>query len=181
MKNKIFIINYIIKIIFLFSLSNLVLAKNNNCELIRIPNCPYCQRVEIVIKDKNIDCKLKNRVLPGMVPKLIYSETEMTESIDILNFLDKTYSLDLYSKDFRERAKQKLWLKKINNFSEITLLELERELKLPFFSGDKFSIVDAVYAPLLANITLSNQKSYPKFISWQKKVLSYPAVKKVVK
>ena len=146
----------------------------------------------------------------GKVPILEVENTVIFESAVINEFLDEDTPNTLLSKNLIEKAHQRAWIEfgstlimdthklilskdeeSFNENKEIVfnkLNKIENEIKGEYFSGNKFSLVDTTYAPLLRMISLfekiTNDKEYKKLSkvkTWTNTLLELPEVKESVK
>ncbi|OZG71649.1 glutathione S-transferase [Hahella sp. CCB-MM4] len=106
----------------------------------------------------------------GKTPVLLVDSTPIFESAVICEYLDEVYSPALHPKSALEKARHRAWiefgssiLNEIAGFynapDSATLsikaanirnkfIQLEKEVKGPYFEGQDFSIVDAVFGPV---------------------------------
>jgi len=140
------------------------------------------------------------------VPVLLVDDEPLFESMVICEFLDNISGDDLYPKDPFKRAQLKAWialgdsiLGTVYDFLQTTsetefkqakaivldrLDILEEELSAsPFFTGEKFGMVDVAYAPLfrfLTGIALHGNIDFyedtPQIKAWSGQLLSHPAI-----
>ncbi|MBL4905820.1 MAG: glutathione S-transferase family protein [Sneathiella sp.] len=188
--------------------------------------CPYAQRVSISLMEKgmeftriNVDLSDKPqwfRTLSplGKVPllkvKTMDQETILFESSVILEYLEETGPISLYSKDPLQRAQERSWiafgsavLNDIAGFYSAKsddLLEIKRnDLREKFarleevlshsswFSGDHFTLVDAIFAPVFRYFdVLETFEDFGMFhgqhrlLDWRARLSERPSVQKAV-
>ena len=146
----------------------------------------------------------------GKVPLLLVGEAVLFESAVICEYLDEVTPGSLHPADPLLKAKHRAWiefgsslLNAIAGFysaKEEKLFEAKRQELLqkfqilesqlqetPFFSGDHFSLVDAVYGPIFRYFVAFEQyKDFgfftetPKVVRWQDALLDRPSVKEAV-
>ena len=140
------------------------------------------------------------------VPVLLVDEKPLFESMVICDFLDETTKGSLYPSDAFEKAQNRAWIefgndilvttfkflheddpKKFNHLKE-TLIDrfeiLEDEFSNgKYYSGEKFSLIDAVYAPIFRyHKQIAKYKDYeifqdaPNVKAWGDRLLERPSV-----
>ncbi|WP_414571075.1 glutathione S-transferase family protein [Nostoc sp. CCY 9925] len=142
----------------------------------------------------------------GKVPALLVDNEVLFESVVICDYLDEITPGSLYPDNPLTKAKYRSWiefgssiLNSIGSFysaKEESLFEaktqeliqkfqtLEGQLQeSPFFGGDKFSLVDAVYGPIFRYFVVFDQykdwsffSQTPKVRTWQNNLLKHPSV-----
>ncbi|MDZ8237250.1 MAG: glutathione S-transferase family protein [Nostoc sp. ChiQUE01a] len=142
----------------------------------------------------------------GKVPALLVDNEVLFESVVICDYLDEITPGSLYPDNPLTKAKYRSWiefgssiLNSIGSFysaKEESLFEaktqeiiqkfqtLEGQLQEgPFFGGDKFSLVDAVYGPIFRYFVVFDQykdwsffSQTPKVRTWQNNLLKHPSV-----
>jgi len=116
----------------------------------------------------------------GKVPVLIMDDDVIFESSVIIEFLEEAYPSKLHSTDLIQRAKNRSWIEfsgpcmaaSFNLSIAETKQDFEKTLddlnsrfdqlevileNQPYFNGDKFSLVDASYAPLFHRLHCMNE------------------------
>jgi glutathione S-transferase len=170
------------------------------------------ERVDIDLADKP-DWFLKLSPL-GKVPVLVVEqegqEHVLFESAVIAEYLDETIAPSLHPADPLERARHRAWIEfasallaDIYGFyttSEAELYEVKRlaieakfdrlEAQLdagPFFAGEKFSVVDAAFAPAFRYFDLFDRitdwrpfATRPKLRDWREALSARPSVRRAV-
>jgi glutathione S-transferase len=146
------------------------------------------------------------------VPVLqIDGKEALFESNAIAEYLDETVSPRLHPEDALARARNRAWTDYVTTFasavSQTAYANTEEEFvarsakiaepfgKLnealgkrgnagPYFNGDKFSLVDAAYAPFLQRYTFMDRlralgviEKFPHLAAWRDALLGTPAVK----
>ncbi|MFZ4558252.1 MAG: glutathione S-transferase family protein [Pseudanabaena sp.] len=184
--------------------------------------CPYVQRSQITVLEKQIPCDreyidLANKpdwflkISPlGKVPLLLVDDEVLFESAVICEYLDEITPDSLHPADALTKAKHRSWIEfgsnllaKIASFYsakdeeifEAKRLDLMANLELleatidqaPYFAGEKFSLIDAVYAPIFRyfvafdryqNFGFSDRT--PKVNAWREALLQRPSVQQAV-
>ena len=144
------------------------------------------------------------------VPVLIVDgEHALFESNAIAEYLDEVAEPRLHPEDPILRARNRAWTDYVPNFSQVTHISnavdeddfnarvekaqipasrLEGALEKrgndgPFFNGEKFSLVDAAYAPALLRFTFLDRvrptgllDDKPLLTAWRDALIAYPAV-----
>ena len=147
----------------------------------------------------------------GRVPLLIIdNESVLFESSVIAEFIDESTGGGLLSSDTMQKARQRQWIEfasavLANIYQFVTaaseaeysnaLQALSRKWQTvedshsggPFFSGDRFSLVDAAYAPALTNCTTLEEltgesffRQMPKIRQWRDNLSSRPSVRQAI-
>ena len=163
--------------------------------------CPYAQRVWIALEHHGVEYKLTEIDLyghkpqwflklnpKGLVPVIRYGDVVVTESNDILNFLEETFSSESHQDDgwfdfinqrlgptakrFRQSGRGK------ENFARV-ILEMEEKIIGPYLCGDELCNADFSMIPFLQRIydhdlmkNLVNQSDIPKLDAYAKAVFS---------
>lgn len=163
---------------------------------------------------KNIDLTDKpewfKKISPlGKVPVLLDGDQPIFESVVILEYLEETQPDPLHPADALRRAQHRAWMEfgssmlgdvwivetspdravvdaKIQALKE-KFARLEGEIKGPFFEGEKFSLVDAVFAPVFRYFDLIDRlldhaifRDTPKVNAWRKALAERASVKTAV-
>ena len=142
----------------------------------------------------------------GKTPVLRVGDVSIFESAVILEYLEETQALPLHPADPLRRAEHRSWIEFgsaiLNNiavfYSAIDEASFNAQARLlsdrfsvlesrlnasPYFDGEKFSLVDAVYGPIfryfqvfdtIADFSILAGK--PKIESWRKALLARPSV-----
>jgi glutathione S-transferase len=146
----------------------------------------------------------------GKVPVLKIGDRVLFESSPIVEYLDETYAPRLHPDDPAERARHRAWMEfgssmlsdlwAIQTATDYAVFDraaaslrekfgkLERELgQGPYFAGAKFSIVDAVFAPVFRYfevldglIDLDVMNGLPKVAQWRADLATRPSVRAAV-
>ncbi len=145
----------------------------------------------------------------GKVPVLRVNDAVVFESAVIMEYLDEVNPPSLHPKDPLRKAHNRAWIEFASTlfFCQFNMvmaqeqvvcenaeLELRDKLKLvneqlvgPYFNGERFSLIDTAYAPLLMRIAFLEQWSpmgllegMPKMQQWSKAMLGRPAVQSSV-
>lgn len=142
------------------------------------------------------------------VPLLFVAGQVLFESAVINEYLDDAYPNQLHPADLFLRAKNRAWIEHGNDCMpsafHLSVKETEQDFmavrdelltKLdpleqalqsgPFFNGEKFSLVDASYAPLLQRLEFINEirpgifdtARHPKISAWKAALLNFDAVR----
>ena len=144
------------------------------------------------------------------VPVLLVDEKPLFESMVICEYLDEITEGSLYPQDAFQRATNRAWIEFGNEILSTTfefyttedekrfkhlrntLVDrfevLEEEISSgPYFNGQDFSMIDAVYAPIFRyHKRIAQYKDYgffadaPKIEAWSDKLLEHPSVIKSV-
>ncbi|PSN15623.1 glutathione S-transferase family protein [filamentous cyanobacterium CCT1] len=142
----------------------------------------------------------------GKVPVLKVGSEVLFESSVICEYLDEVTPGSLHPQDSLEKAKHRAWIE----FASSTLVVMydflnaptekvfeqkhqelmgklawiERNLSTPYFGGEKFSLVDAAYAPMfyyfnaLDKIADFGLAKTPKVNDWRQTLQSHPSVQR---
>jgi glutathione S-transferase len=150
------------------------------------------------------------RISPlGKVPVLLDGEQPIFESAVILEFLEETQPNPLHPTDPLRRAQHRAWMEfgssiladlwitetspdratveqKIEAMRE-KFARLDGEIKGPWFDGEKFTLVDAVFAPVFRYFDLIDRlidhgifEKTPKVNAWRKALRERPSVRNAV-
>ena len=145
------------------------------------------------------------------VPVLLVDGEPLFESMAICEYLDEVTDGSLYPDDPFKKAQNRAWIEFGNTILDLTYqlftTDDERKFKqttaildekfdileedclkgTPFFNGDKFSIIDAVYAPLFRfhkALAAYHDSGFftdrPNLCLWRDTLLDYDAVNKSV-
>jgi glutathione S-transferase len=163
---------------------------------------------------KNIDLASKPdwflKISPlGKVPVLLDGEQPIFESAVILEYLEETQPKPLHPKNPLRRAQHRAWIEFGSSIlSDIWIAEtspdraavkakiismrekfvrLEGEIKGPWFEGEDFSLVDAVFAPVFRYFDLIDAlldhgifDNLPKVQAWRAQLMQRASVKNAV-
>ena len=166
------------------------------------------ERIDIDLNNKP-DWFLKLSPL-GKVPVLQVGDKVVFESAVILEYLEETLPNPLHPKDALTRAEHRAWIefgsavlgdiwgletisdeaafnaKAIQAEARFARLE-ERLVAAPWFDGDSFSLVDAVFAPAFRYFDVFDEigdfgilANKPKIARWRKSLRERPSVKNAV-
>ena len=166
------------------------------------------ERIDIDLNDKP-DWFLKLSPL-GKVPVLQVGDKVVFESAVILEYLEETLPNPLHPKDALTRAEHRAWIefgsavlgdiwgletisdeaafkaKAIQAEARFARLE-ERLVATPWFDGESFSLVDAVFAPAFRYFDVFDEigdfgilANKPKIARWRKSLRERPSVKNAV-
>lgn len=166
------------------------------------------ERIDIDLNNKP-DWFLKLSPL-GKVPVLQVGDKVVFESAVILEYLEETLPNPLHSKDALTRAEHRAWIefgsvvlgdiwgletiideaafkaKAIQAEARFARLE-ERLLAAPWFDGESFSLVDAVFAPAFRYFDVFDEigdfgilADKPKIERWRKSLRERPSVRNAV-
>lgn len=146
----------------------------------------------------------------GMVPVLLDGEEPIFESAVILEYLEETQPRPLHPQNPLRRAQHRAWIEFGSSvLADIWVIEtsperaaVEAKLKSlrekfariegelsrgPWFEGESFSLVDAVFAPAFRYFDLIDRivdhgifKDLPKVAAWRKALMQRPSVKSAV-
>jgi len=146
----------------------------------------------------------------GKTPVLTVRDVPIFESAVILEYLEDTQTHPLHPKDPLERANHRSWIEfgsaVLNDIAGFynardkadleakalslnsKFLRLEDELGLgPYFSGKKFSLVDAAFGPVFRYFDTFDQiadfgvlAGLPKVAAWRRALADRPSVQKAV-
>ena len=184
--------------------------------------CPYVQRSQITVLEKQIPCDreyidLANKpdwflkISPlGKVPLLLVDDEVLFESAVICEYLDEITPDSLHPVDALTKAKHRSWIefgsnllakiagfyaakdeetfeaKRLDLISNLEILEATLD-QVPYFAGEKFSLIDAVYAPIFRyfvafdryqNFGFSDRTL--KVNAWREALLQRPSVQQAV-
>jgi glutathione S-transferase len=172
--------------------------------------CPYVQRAVIALTEKGvgferIDIDLANKpdwflaISPlGKTPVLRVGDSAIFESAVILEYLEETEPKPLHPADPLTRAEHRAWIfyaaqdeaafKAKTNQLEARFARLEtRVAASPWFDGEKFSLVDAVFAPAFRYFDVFDEiadfgvlAGKPKLAQWRKALATRPSVRSAV-
>jgi glutathione S-transferase len=145
----------------------------------------------------------------GKVPVLLDGNQPIFESAVILEYLEETQPNPLHPKNPLRRAQHRAWIEfgssvlsdlwivetsadraaveaKINSMRE-KFVRIEGEIKGPWFEGENFSFVDAVFAPVFRYFDLIDGlidhgifEKLPKVAAWRKALIQRSSVKAAV-
>jgi glutathione S-transferase len=146
----------------------------------------------------------------GKVPLLLVDGEVLFESAVICEYLDEITPDSLHPLDSLTKAKHRSWIefgsnllaknvgfyaakdeepfeaKRLDLIANLEILEAQLDAS-PFFAGEKFSLIDAVYAPIFRyfvafdryqNFGFSDRT--PKINAWRKALLERPSVQQAV-
>lgn len=148
----------------------------------------------------------------GKVPLLQVDQTVLFESSVICEYIDETHGEILHPSDPLQRAQHRAWMeyssvllglfygistaldekdlavKRNELHQKLTALELElAKGQGPFFSGSKFAVVDAFYAPIFRYVQAYAQwgdssylAEFPRLEAWASNVMKRSSVLKAV-
>ncbi|MDD5241984.1 MAG: glutathione S-transferase family protein [Sulfuricella sp.] len=170
-------------------------------------NVPF-ERTNIDFEDKP---EWFDKISPlGKVPLLQVDDEVIFESAVICEYLDETIAPRLHPDDPLERAKHRAWIEfassilvslwDFNSAPNAAALEakckelqarfemLEGALKVgPFFAGEKFSLVDAAFAPIFRYFDVYDGiadfgvfANTPKVRAWRQALAARPSVRNAV-
>ena len=144
------------------------------------------------------------------VPVLLSDDRPVFESMVICEYLDEITPGSLYPEDAYERAQNRAWIEFGNDILDhsYTLFTTGEELKFkqtvavladrfdileeqltrqPYFNGEAFSLVDAVYAPIFRSYEVMNNfyefdflEDIPAVLKWWQALLQRPSVQQSV-
>jgi len=145
------------------------------------------------------------------VPVLLVDGDPLFESMAISEYLDETTPGSLYPEDPFEKAKNRAWIEFGNSILDLTyelmttddemrfkqvtaslddkfdILEEDCLIGTSYFNGNKFLIIDAVYAPVFRYFNAISQfydfdffEDRPHLCLWKESLLSYESVIKSV-
>ena len=143
----------------------------------------------------------------GKVPVLLVDGEPLFESMPIVEYLDEITPGSLYPTDVFKKAQNRSWIEYGNEILSVTfdlintkdekafkqavallddrfdVLEEDVLAEGPFFNGESFGIVDAVYAPIfrfhLAVKAIEDQGLFddrPLLTAWSENLLAHPSV-----
>lgn len=167
-----------------------------------------CDREYIDLADKP-DWFLKISPL-GKVPLLLVDGEVLFESAVICEYLDEITPNSLHPLDPLEKAKHRSWIefgsnllakiagfyaakdeetfeaKRLDLIANLQILESQLDSS-PYFAGEKFSLIDAVYAPIFRYFVAFNRYQdfgfrdrTPKVNAWSEALLLRPSVQQAV-
>jgi glutathione S-transferase len=165
------------------------------------------ERIDIDLANKP-DWFLKISPL-GKTPVLVVGDIAIFESAVILEYLEETQAAPLHPADPLVRAEHRAWiefgsavLNDIAGFyaakdeatfaAKIAQLEqkfarLEQRVAAPWFDGEKFSLVDAVFGPVFRYFDTFDEigdfgilAGKPKLARWRKNLAERPSVRSAV-
>ena len=165
------------------------------------------ERIDIDLGNKP-DWFLKISPL-GKTPVLVVGDKAIFESAVILEYLEETQPNALHPADALDRAEHRGWIEfgsaVLNDIAgfyaakdEATLkakaaqleqkfARLEQRVAAPWFDGEKFSLVDAVFGPVFRYFDVFDEigdfgilASKPKLSQWRKNLAARPSVRGAV-
>lgn len=145
----------------------------------------------------------------GKVPVLLDGNEPIFESAVILEYLEETQPKPLHPKNPLRRAQHRAWIEFGSSIlSDIWIVEtsadraavearlkslrekfvrLDSEIKGPWFEGEDFSLVDAVFAPVFRYFDLLDGlldhgifENLPKVAAWRAKLMQRASVRNAV-
>jgi glutathione S-transferase len=170
-------------------------------------NVPF-ERINVDLADKP-DWFRKISPL-GKVPLLMVGEEVLFESAVIVEYLDETVEPKLHPSDALARARHRAWMefgssilahiwtietaKDRSAFDHAVTAVSEKFARIedqlgegPFFAGARFSLVDAVFAPVFRYFEVFEQRvdlgtfaGKPKLVAWRKALAGRDSVKAAV-
>jgi glutathione S-transferase len=170
-------------------------------------NVPF-ERINVDLTDKP-DWFRKISPL-GKVPLLMVGEEVLFESAVIVEYLDETVEPKLHPSDALARARHRAWMefgssilaniwtietaKDRSAFDQAVTAVSEKFARIedqlgegPFFAGARFSLVDAVFAPVFRYFEVFEQRvdlgtfaGKPKLVAWRKALAGRDSVKAAV-
>jgi glutathione S-transferase len=170
-------------------------------------NVPF-ERINVDLADKP-DWFRKISPL-GKVPLLMVGEEVLFESAVIVEYLDETVEPKLHPSDALARARHRAWMefgssilahiwtietaKDRSAFDQAVTAVSEKFARIedqlgegPFFAGARFSLVDAVFAPVFRYFEVFEQRvdlgtfaGKPKLVAWRKALAGRDSVKAAV-
>ena len=177
--------------------------------VLRAKNVPY--DITYIDRDNRPDWFLKVSPHSKVPVVVIDGKDALFESNAIAEYLDETVAPRLHPADPLARARNRAWTDYVPDFAEAisgTAYSISEEEfakaaagiakpfgKLdealgqrgndgPYFSGPKFSLVDAAYAPFLQRYTFLDRlkpvgiiAKFPRLAAWRDALLAHPAVK----
>jgi len=144
------------------------------------------------------------------VPVLLVDDEPIFESLVICDYINDISDSNLYPEDFLLKAQQRAWISLSDNLLDLVyelmfatdetkykqakasiidrLEVIEEQLSTgPFYSGEKFAMIDVAYAPLFrfldSIMSVSDINFYADAANvqtWAKACLAYPAVQNAV-
>ena len=165
------------------------------------------ERVDIDLANKP-DWFLKISPL-GKTPVLVVGDKAIFESAVILEYLEETQPNALHPADALDRAEHRGWIEfgsaVLNDIAgfyaakdeatfnakaaqhEQKFARLEQRVAAPWFDGEKFSLVDAVFGPVFRYFDVFDEigdfgilASKPKLAQWRKNLAARPSVRGAV-
>jgi glutathione S-transferase len=165
------------------------------------------ERIDIDLANKP-DWFLKISPL-GKTPVLVVGDKAIFESAVILEYLEETQPNRLHPTDALERAEHRGWIEfgsaVLNDIAgfyaakdeatfktkaaqlEQKFARLEQRLAAPWFDGEKFSLVDAVFGPVFRYYDVFDEigdfgimAGKPKLAQWRKSLAGRPSVRGAV-
>src|SRR5215470_775793 len=165
------------------------------------------ERIDIDLANKP-DWFLKISPL-GKTPVLAVGDKAIFESAVILEYLEETQPNALHPADALERAEHRGWIEfgsaVLNDIAgfyaakdeatfnakaaqlEQKFARLEARIAAPWFDGEKFSLVDAVFGPVFRYFDVFDEigdfgilASKPKLSQWRKNLAARPSVRSAV-
>lgn len=166
------------------------------------------ERIDVDLADKPDWFKAISPL--GKVPLLMVGEEVLFESAAIVEYLDETYAPRLHPADALTRARHRGWMEfgsqilghvwviettkdreafdKAQTAAEEKFARLEAMLgEGPFFAGEHFSLVDAVFAPVFRYFEVFERRHdlglfdrKPKLVAWREALAARPSVRNAV-
>jgi glutathione S-transferase len=165
------------------------------------------ERIDIDLANKP-DWFLKISPL-GKTPVLVVGDKAIFESAVILEYLEETQPNALHPADALDRAEHRGWIEfgsaVLNDIAgfyaakdeamfdakaaqlEQKFARLEQRVSAPWFDGEKFSLVDAVFGPVFRYFDVFDEigdfgilASKPKLAQWRKNLAVRPSVRGAV-
>ena len=165
------------------------------------------ERIDIDLANKP-DWFLKISPL-GKTPVLVVGDKAIFESAVILEYLEETQPNALHPADALDRAEHRGWIEfgsaVLNDIAgfyaakdeatfnakaaqlEQKFARLEQRVAAPWFDGEKFSLVDAVFGPVFRYFDVFDEigdfgilASKPKLAQWRKNLAARPSVRGAV-
>jgi glutathione S-transferase len=161
------------------------------------------ERIDIDLSDKP---EWFLRVSPlGKTPVLLAGDTAIFESAVILEYLEDTQSPALHPADALARAEHRAWIEFgsaiLNDIAGLyaardeaafnakvtalrdKLMRIEARLKMPWFGGERFSLVDAVFGPVFRYFDAFDRigdfgilTDLPKTATWRAALAMRPSI-----
>jgi glutathione S-transferase len=165
------------------------------------------RRIDIDLADKPDWFKAVSPL--GKTPVLLAGDTAVFESAVILEYLEDTQSPALHPADALARAEHRAWIEFgsaiLNDIAglysardeaafnaKVTALRdkfarLEAQLKAPWFGGERFSLVDAVFGPVFRYFDAFDRigdfdilTDLPKIAAWRAALAARPSIEAAV-
>lgn len=165
------------------------------------------ERIDVDLADKP-DWFLKVSPL-GKTPVLLVGDHAIFESAVILEYLEETQANPLHPADPLQRAEHRAWIEfgsaVLNDIAglysapdetafkakatqlEARFARLETRVAAPWFDGEKFSLVDAVFGPVFRYFDVFDAigdfgilRDKPKLKHWRENLSARPSVKSAV-